>query len=54
MSDLRVAELHNDAVGEGQILTHNPTDGNGQQKFGFRDEASKGIGPSDLESFKKF
>jgi len=37
--NLRVAELHNYAVGEGQILAHNPTDCNGQQKFGFRDEA---------------
>ncbi len=39
VSDLRVAELHNDAAGDGQILAHNPTDCKGQQKFGFRDEA---------------
>jgi hypothetical protein len=31
-------------VGEGQILAHNPTDCNGQQKFGFRDEAPTNAG----------
>ena len=52
--NLRVAELHNYAVGEGQILAHNPTDCNRQQKFGFMDEAPTSgvvVKPSKFDYF---